>query len=159
MTRNHWLLLGTLALALYGVGQVWLVQLSSYPLWSYVGQQEFKVYHLAWWHSIWGVILGPAALVSIGTLLMLRWRLPGIPTWAIWLGLALQLALILGTALWWGPLMARIVAPGGGMLPDRYRLLMETHWLRVAIVTAYGSLLCWMLSRSAWQGDRKLSES
>ena len=29
MNSSQWLLLGTCALSLYGVGQVWLVQLSS----------------------------------------------------------------------------------------------------------------------------------
>jgi hypothetical protein len=34
----RWLLLATFALSLYGTGQVWLVQLSSYPLWAHVGR-------------------------------------------------------------------------------------------------------------------------
>jgi hypothetical protein len=52
----EWLLLVTCALGLFGVGQIWLVQLSSYRLWSYVGEREFAAYHLAWWHSVWGVV-------------------------------------------------------------------------------------------------------
>jgi hypothetical protein len=31
-------------------------------------------------------------------------------------------------------------------------LLMATHWLRVAIVTAYGALTLWMIAQSAWLG-------
>ena len=62
----RWLLLATFALSLYSAGQVWLVQLSSYPLWAYVGRNEFSAYHRAWWRSIWGVVLGPAALVTLG---------------------------------------------------------------------------------------------
>ncbi len=142
------LLLATAAFALYGVGQIWLVQLSSYPLWRYVGPREFETYHLAWWRSIWGAVLAPAALVFIGAILMIWWRAPGIPDWAIWLGLALQIALIAGTAAWWGPLMARLSGPAGELLQVRYRLLMRTHWIRVAIVTAYGILLLWMLASS-----------
>jgi len=61
MIASHFLLLGACALGLFGAGKVWLVQLSSYPLWTYVGEQEFRAYHLAWWHSIWGVILAPAS--------------------------------------------------------------------------------------------------
>lgn len=45
-----------------GMGQIWLVQLSSYPLWAYVGAHEFHAYHIAWWHSIWGPIFIPAGL-------------------------------------------------------------------------------------------------
>ncbi len=142
------LLLATCALALYSVGQVWLVQLSSYRLWAFVGPREFSAYHMAWWHSIWGVVLAPAALVFLGAVLMLWWHPPGVPLWAVWAGLGLQIALAAGTAAWWGPLMARLEDASGALLHDRYALLMETHWLRVAIVTAYGLLTLWMLARS-----------
>ena len=115
MRASEWLLLGTCAFSLYGMGQVWLVQQSSYRLWAYVGDREFRAYHLAWWHSIWGVILAPAAILTIGSVLMLWWRAPGVPAWATWFGLGLQAALFLGTAIWWGPLMARVEAPNGGL--------------------------------------------
>jgi hypothetical protein len=152
MNRCQWLLLATCALSLYGVGNIWPVQLSSYRLWEYVGPREFRAYHLAWWHSIWGVILAPAGLVVVCAVLMMWWRAPGVPAWATWVGLALQVSLVVGTALWWGPLMARLEEPNGGLALDRFRLLMATHWLRVAIVTAYGALTLWMLARSAWLG-------
>jgi hypothetical protein len=153
LTRKQWLLLVTCVLSIYGVGQVWLVQLSSYRLWAYVGQHEFRSYHVTWWHSIWGVVLAPAILVFVGAALMLRWRVSGVPSWSAWLGFGLQIALVLGTALWWGPLMARLEAPDGGLLPERYQVLMTTHWLRVGIITAYGLLVCWMLARSAWRAN------
>lgn len=150
MNRSQWLLLATCALSLYSVGNIWPVQLSSYRLWTHVGVREFHAYHLAWWHSIWGVILGPAVLVFVGAVLMFWWRAPGVPPSAVWLGFVLQMALVLGTALWWGPLMARLEDPAGGLALERFRLLMHTHWLRVAIVTAYGALTLWMVARSAW---------
>ena len=62
-----------------------------------------------------GVALAPAALVFVGTFLMLWWRPPDVPPWALWVGFALQVALVLGTALWWGPLMARLEDAGGGL--------------------------------------------
>jgi hypothetical protein len=151
MNKSQWLLLGTCALSLYGMGQVWLVQLSSYRLWAYVGELEFRSYHQAWWQSIWGVILAPAVLVLIGALLMLWWRAPGVPAWATWLGAVLQIVLLLGTAAWWGPLMARLETATGGLSPERYRLLMTTHWIRVGIISAYGLLALWMLTQSAWR--------
>jgi hypothetical protein len=155
MNRCQWLLLVTCALSLYSVGNIWPVQLSSYRLWMYVGPREFRAYHLAWWHSIWGVILAPAVLVFVCAVLMMWWRAPGVPPWAAWVGLALQLGLVVGTALWWGPLMARLEEPNGGLALERFRLLLATHWLRVAIVTAYGVLTLWMLARSAWLGGAR----
>ena len=147
MNANRALLLATSALSLYGVGQVWLVQLSSYRLWTRVGASEFSAYHAVWWRSIWGVVLGPAALVVVGAFVMPWLPPPGAPIWAPWVGCGLQTALMVGTAFWWGPLMARIEAPEGGVRRDRYKLLMSTHWLRVAIVTAFGALTLWMVAQ------------
>jgi hypothetical protein len=150
MNASQWLLLATCGLGLFGVGQVWLVQLSSYRLFTHVGEREFRAYHAAWWHSIWGVILAPAGLLMVCAALMMWWRAPGVPTWATWLGGALQAGLLLGTALWWGPVMAHLETSGGGLSRERYELLMRTHWLRVGIVSAYGILVLWMLAQSAW---------
>ncbi len=150
MDWSQCLLLATCALSLYSVGNIWPVQLSSYRLWTHVGPGEFHAYHRAWWRSIWGVILAPAGFVFIGAILMLWWRAPGVPSWAPWVGLALQVGLVAGTAIWWGPLMARLEDPAGGLAIDRFNLLMKTHWLRVAIVSAYGGLTLWMVAQSAW---------
>ena len=46
--------------------------------------------------------------------------------------------------------MARLELPNGELAVERFHLLMRTHWLRVAIVTAYGALTPWMVARSAW---------
>src|SRR5512138_1072945 len=145
MNWTRWLLVAAAVLGIYAVGNIWPVQLSSYPLWAYVGQREFHAYHVAWWHSIWGVILAPASLLFVVSVLMLWWRPAGVPGWAVWAGFGLQLALLLGTALWWGPLMARLSTPEGGLVRGLFPLLLRTHWLRVAIVTAYGALAVWML--------------
>jgi hypothetical protein len=142
----RWLLLATFALSLYSAGQVWLVQLSSYPLWAYVGRNEFSAYHRAWWRSIWGVVLGPAALVTLGSVLMLWRAVPEVPAWALWASVGLQACFVLGTAVWWGPLMARLEGADAGLDQRRYRLLMSTHWLRVLVVTAYAVLLGWMMA-------------
>jgi hypothetical protein len=95
-----------------------------------------------------GVVLGPAVLTFLGALLMLRWSTPETPAWSIWLGAGLQIALVIGTALWWAPLMARLEGPAGGPDPSRFELLLKTHWLRVGLVTAYSALLAWMMFRN-----------
>ncbi len=79
---------------------------------------------------------------------MMWWRPLGVPSWAVWVGFALQVALLLGTSVWWGPVMARLEDASGGLDGARFRLLMNTHWLRVAIVSAYGALTLWMLAMS-----------
>jgi hypothetical protein len=148
MTRSQWLLAITTLLAVCGVGQVWLVQLSSYHLWSFVGPHEFDAYHWAWWRSIWGPLMVPAGVVFIGALLLPWVGPPGVPTWSLWSGFALEMAIALGTAIWWGPLMARVSTPGTGLIVPLYRQLMLTHWIRVALITAYGLLTFWMFVRT-----------
>src|SRR4051812_39766337 len=105
---GRWLLLANLALSFYSVGTVWLVQLSSYPLWAHVGPREFQGYHIAWWRSIWGPVLFPAGLAFVGAWAMVWFRPPRVPSWALWLGVVLQVGWVAGTVAWWAPLMMKI---------------------------------------------------
>jgi hypothetical protein len=66
----------------------------------------------------------------------------------VWFGFVVEMLTALGTAIWWGPLMARVGDPQGGLIGPLYRQLMLTHWIRVLLVTAYGVLASWMLVRT-----------
>jgi len=134
---------------LYAIGNVWLVQLVCYRLWSHVGRSEAFGYHTAWWHSIWGVLFVPAALVFLGALALLWVRPSGVNGRLVWLGLTLQLIIYASTAVWWAPLMARLVTQDSGMSLRDYHLLMSTHWIRLALITAYGVASFYMLIKSA----------
>jgi hypothetical protein len=142
------LLLLNFALGFYNVGTVWLTQVACYPLWANVGRAEWPVYHVVWWRSIQGVTLGPATLALLGSLAMLRWRPPHVPAAAVWLGAALPVAVLIGTAAWFAPLMARLteVVDPTGISTPRFRLLLTTHWLRVALVTAHAGLIFWFVT-------------
>lgn len=149
ITRGRLLVLGTSALGLYAVGNVWLVQLVCYRLWAHVGRSESFGYHIAWWHSTWGVLFVPAGLVFLGTLALLWMRPPGVSRGLVWVGLTLQMVIYASTAAWWAPLMARLVTPDSGMSLHDYDLLMSTHWIRLALITAYGVTSFYMLIKSA----------
>ncbi len=45
--------------------------------------------------------------------------------------------------------MARLVTPDSGMSLHDYHLLMSTHWIRLALITAYGIASFYMLIKSA----------
>ena len=146
-----------------GLGQIWLVQLSSYPLWAQVGAHEFHDYHIAWWHSIWGLIFVPAGLAILCTIGLFWLRPLAISRSSVWGAIVLLLVAYGLTYIWWAPLMALI-----GSTPEEYEkvfkwaplldqlglrnkteaqlydLLMTTHWLRVALITAYSLLIFWM---------------
>jgi len=149
IARGQWLLLVTSALGLYAVGNVWLVQMVCYRLWPLVGPREAFSYHVAWWHSIWGVLFGPSAILVLGAVALLQVHPSNLNVRPVWLGLALLVLTSVGTAAWWAPLMARLVAPDGAMLLRDYQLLMSTHWIRVALITTYGITYFYMLIKSA----------
>ena len=113
------------------------------------GVREAFGYHIAWWHSIWGVLFVPAGLVILGSLALLWIRPPGVSRGLAWIGLTFQLVIVVSTAVWWAPLMARLVTPDAGMSLRDYQLLMSTHWIRLALITAYGMASFYMLIKSA----------
>lgn len=161
------LLLSNLSFSMIGAGQIWLVQLSSYPLWTHVGPAQFRDYHIAWWHSIQGPIFIPAGLAILCTIGLLRHR--SVSRRALWVSIVL-ICLIYGlTFVWWAPLMALIGAnPGewaatlrwapqlqglqGRTQEQLYHLLIETHWLRLALVTAYAAVIFWVALRDPEMG-------
>jgi hypothetical protein len=149
MGRKRGLLFVTSALGMYAVGNIWFVHLVSYALWPYVGKQEAYAYHIAWWHSIWGVLFIPAGVVLVGSIAMLRVRPDGVSRQTGQAGFGLQLLVYLITAVWFGPLMARLASPDAGLSLSLYHLLMTTHWVRFALFTAYGILCVYMLAESA----------
>ena len=153
----QWLLLINLALSFVMVGEIWMTQVSCYPLWGYVGPAEYHAYHIAWWHSIWGVVFVPGGLTTLCALAMLRLRPPGVPPWMVWLGIALQVMIYVLTAAWWGRLMAELESVSGPVYGPMYHRLLVTHWGRVALVTAYGMLQLWMgiLCYSGRENDEK----
>ena len=51
----------------------------------------------------------------------------------------------MGTVVWWAPLMMKIGETPGEFPLGLFRLLLTTHWLRVALITAYGVLAFWMV--------------
>jgi hypothetical protein len=159
-TKNvaQWLLLVNLSLSFYMVGEIWLTQVSCYPLWAYVGPAEYHAYHVAWWRSIWGVIFIPGGFVTLCAFAMLRLRPPGVPAGAVWLGIVLQVLIYGLTAAWWGRLMAELESVSGPVYGPMYHQLLLTHWGRVAIVTAYGMLQLWMAVVSlSFQGNNAKS--
>ena len=92
MSKRYWLSCLVASLAWFNTGVVWLIQFSCYPLWPYVGRDQFLNYHNAWWQGTWWVVFVPSALVAAGSVLMPRFAPSGIPRWALWTGVAIRLS-------------------------------------------------------------------
>jgi hypothetical protein len=142
---KQWVLFVTLLAAWFGAGQVWMTQV-SWKLWAFVGSPEFPAYHRAWWSGIQPVVFPLAGITLIGSIALLWIRPAAVPAWMVWAGLALQAALWLPTAIWWGPGNARLNAVhlADGALDPLYLRLLVSNWARVAVVNASAVLLSWM---------------
>jgi hypothetical protein len=137
MTFADWVLVLTLIFAWYHVGIIWLVQVVAWPLFGFVGRNEFEAYHAAWWRGIRYVIFVPSVLTLLGIILLLRFPPTGVPTGILWAGLALYIAIYGLTAVWWGPQQARLTDTSS----PRFGLILRTHWLRTALVSSYALAL------------------
>ncbi len=143
--RSYYLLLFNAACAWFAVGQIWLVQMSCYPLWRYVGRGHFQSYHVFWWHSIWLVILVPAAFTFIGSLAIIRYRPSGVSPKLVWAGLVVQLTTWILTGIFWARWQAELTSMNGAANIALFHLLLTTHWLRVTLITLYAVLVTCML--------------
>ena len=133
------LLVGNLAVAFYNVGMIWLAQL-NWMLWALVGPDWVERYRLGWWHGLLWAVFPMAALGTLGVVAQLCFR-PPVPRWMLWSALGAQLAINVGTVLWWGPSNAEITvfSPAGALTPA-YHILVQTHWIRVSLYTLAGLL-------------------
>jgi hypothetical protein len=144
MRFSDWLLVSTVALAWYSVGFVWLVQVVAWPLFAYVGRNEFEAYHQAWWRGIRYILFVPSGLTLIGMAFLLKWTPPGVPLWTIWTSLGLYILMYVLTAVWWGPQQAKLTCTD----TPQFDLIVKTHWARTALVTGYAfSLLIALIMR------------
>src|SRR5579859_3572088 len=148
LTRSEWLLLITLALSWNGTGNVWLTQL-SWSLFAYVSGPNFAAYHQAWWIGVQLFTLPLAILVYVCAIAQLRWRPAGVSAWMAWVGVGMRTAMNILTVVWFGAGQARLtqaVLPDGSLDPF-YVQLVQTQWVRVALVTAFALLELWMTIR------------
>ncbi len=137
MRFADWLLLWTLALAWYGVGCVWLVQLVAWPLFGFVGRNEFAAYHQRWWDGIKIPILVPGTLAFAGGIGLLFARPAAVPVALIGAGVAMEIVVYLLTAFWYGPQQARLHDTSSPV----FARLKTAHWVRTALLSGYGLVL------------------
>jgi len=153
------LLLMNLSFSMIGAGQIWLVTtLVLPPLGPWSAPAQFHDYHIAWWRSIRGPIFIPRRACD-----PLYYRFAEVslrfPAGALWMSIVL-ICLTYGlTFVWWAPLMALIGAsprgmggrpyagrPSCGVCVTKHKsnctiCCLETHWLRLALVTIYALVI------------------
>lgn len=154
--KSQRLLVLNLVVSWYNVAVIWLMQTLIYPLWAYLPTAEFGAIqgrHF-WW--LFALVFPQATFATVLSLWLVRKRPPRTPRWALRLGAVIQLALWVLTAALWGRWQAQLALPNADPAPSLgpadhglYELLVDTHWLRVGLITAYALLASWLVVGSA----------
>jgi hypothetical protein len=133
--------LGTLAVAMFNVGVIWLTQRVVYPVWALVGAREWRAYHEAHKRRLLGTVFVPHGMGIVGSALLVAWPPDRVAAWMVWLAVALPLTMAVATAAYWAPLQLRLLT---GLDRSLLRRLLATHWIRVALISAHGALMWWI---------------
>jgi len=136
----------TFAASFYGVGNIWMTQL-GWRLWPYVSPGDFAAYHAAWWALIRPVVFPVAAGAFLGSIVMIWWRPAGVTAVPVWLSVGLQVLTYTLTAVLWGRWQAQThyARLPNGALDPMYLRNMNTHWIRVTLITLNGLVVLWMM--------------
>ena len=145
MNTNIFLLLNV-ALASYDVGAIWAHEVDIFRSWKLLDPETFHRVQSLHWRKLPYWVFAPVALTLIGSITLIWYHPPGSPAWAIWGGLACQLAPHILTAALWGPWQAKLSKDDRGPASPYLAKILSTHWIRTLLINVYGLiLLAWAI--------------
>jgi hypothetical protein len=157
-TIGDWdtLVLVNLALSFYNLAVIWLMQLDVFYTWRYIPTDLFGQAQGEHFWKLFITVFPQAILTTLISGLLLKRRPVGVPAFPLVLGFGLQLLVWLLTAMMWGRWQGQIAVglssgTGRSLGPANYALyqiLMDTHWIRVGIITAYAVLAVWLAKKT-----------
>lgn len=154
--RWHALVLANLALSFYNVAIIWTMQLDVFYSWRYIPSDLFGQAQGQHFLRLFITVFPQALLTTILAGLLLKLRPKAIMRWPLRLAFGLQLLLWLLTAILWGRWQGQIATlPPGASAPmlgpanhRLYQTLLNTHWLRVGMITVYALIAAWLAKRT-----------
>lgn len=145
MRALPWSLLICLAATIYSTGVIWFMQVVEYPLFGFVGSQEFAAFHNRHNQGL-PLVVFPLIFVAFGSSLFLLRRPPvGVPPALVWAVVGLNLLIIVSTVALQAP-MHNTLDQGGFSLTVIQRLV-QTNWIRTIAWTINALLLLWMAAQ------------
>lgn len=154
--------LANVVVAAYNVAVIWLMQLIIYPSWAFIPTDQFGDAQGVHFWRLFLVVFPQAVLATVLAIMLWRRPPPEAPAVALRAGVVIQVALWVLTAALWGRWQGQLalgsadgavadgaVGPLGPANAELYQLLVNTHWLRVALITAHGVLAVWVARTSS----------
>lgn len=145
------LLVVALAVAACSVGAIFLTH-AHYTMWAELTADQLAPIHTRWYHDVVAGFIHPTSgLSAVLAVALLVFRHPRVPWWLLGLGAAVLAAVFATSMLMWARWQDQIGETD--VLGRPYELIMDTHWLRITLVTAYAvvalsQVLAALLTRS-----------
>ena len=138
-----WAFLVTLAFTLYMTGMIWSMQVLEYPLFALVGRNEFPAYHAAHNRALPFFVILPSVLAFISAVVLFWIRPAGIPLWSVVVVVALDLAVLVLTAVQLAPLHGKLDREG--FSTEVITTLVRGNWIRTILWTINALVLLGMV--------------
>lgn len=147
MTAETFLILN-LALAFYNVGTIWAMEIDIFRTWKLIAPQNFPVVQGTHWRKLPYWIFAPVGLAFIGTIVLFWYHPYKIPVQEIWIVFTVQVLSHFLTAILWGPWQAKLSKDELGSASPYLNKILKTHWIRTALISAYGFVFLLMTIQS-----------
>jgi len=143
LTKEIFLILN-LVLAFYNVGTIWAHEIDIFRTWKFLDAKAFHTVQHIHWKKLPYWVFTPVGLSLFGAITLCWYHPDEIPNWEVWTALIIQLLSHFLTAIFWGQWQAKLSKDKlGGGSPYLTKIL-KTHWLRTALINAYGLMLLYM---------------
>src|SRR5215204_4287817 len=108
----RWIFVLAFALVFYGNGAAFVESFVNYPSWHLIGNDAFLNYHKFIGPRVIAVLVVPAVLGTVFTIVLLRSRPAAIPLWSVWVAILLQLVVWVSTATIQIPIQLQLAVQG-----------------------------------------------
>ena len=132
------------ALIFYSTGASFIESFVNYSSWHLIGPSEFSAFHKFITPRILALLVLPAALGTVCSILMLWFRPASIPIWSVWLVIALQMVLWVSSVTIQIPIQLKLQTQGLS-IPLVDHLIVTNWWLRRVPYAITAALFLWMM--------------
>lgn len=132
------------ALVFYTTGAAFIEGFVNYSSWHLIGPAEFQAFHKFITPRVLVLLVVPAALGTVFSILMLWFRPTSIPIWSLWLVIALQMVLWVSSVTIQIPIQLKLQTQGLS-IPLVDQLIVTNWWLRRLPYGITAVLFMWMM--------------
>jgi hypothetical protein len=132
------------ALVFYTTGAAFIEGFVNYSSWHLIGPAEFPAFHKFITPRVLALLVLPAAVGTVFSILLLWFRPAPIPLWSVWVVIALQMVLWVSSVAIQIPIQLKLQTQGLSV-PLVEQLIVTNWWLRRVPYGITAALFLWMM--------------